>query len=196
MKDVDYNIGTLTQMNFKDFYLKESPIITDTKYEIELNDWYYNTNTGKKIRNNEIKNISKCEDFAFRSLKLMIYLFQHKNIKEYFIINKSTSNICGWLRIMNDNFTNGLWNRPVLCTGLIFKFLLGYLLPKLKTIISDIVVNTDGNNFWIAIIKQGLKHNHEVGVYKNNEFFPLYNIEEFTKYFNETNVSARYYIKE
>jgi hypothetical protein len=188
--------------SFKQFYLEklvcESPLRYDEWKNMPLDNIPYNTEEANLFlsgRRGEYINTLTHKNISFN-----IYKHVHDEKIDYVCIPQEFSQIIiGWVRLnIIDGFyaTNGLWNYSETAKGLVFHFFINWLLPKYKTILSDIMTTPKGEMFWKKIAQYSLENNIECGIYNEDDkaFIKLDNLTDFETAW-EDGYTKRIYIK-
>jgi hypothetical protein len=127
-------------------------------------------------------------------------LYQKKvngGIELVFIVNSSI--VAKIKLVINKHvFTNGLWNEGSVARNTVFEFLIKWLLPKYKLIISDNLTTNLGEGFWKKVVKFGLGNGYEVGIYheRTDTFESVQSLESIEKAWEVAATVSRIYIKE
>ena len=135
-----------------------------------------------------------------------------KEIIKYILIPENIKYIIGCVKLLiikdksNIEYfsTRGLWKDQTFGKEIIFNFVIKWLLPKYKVIISDNTTSLLGERFWKKIAEYALANNKECGIYidsilvsdKEKQFQRLLKIKAFEMAWNQQGIHKRIYIKE
>ena len=180
--------GTDTDKYCFDF-IKESPYTINSYMGNYLDNKRYNNDFGQEIK--QTYNLIDTFD------NVGIYS-NPEDQEEWYFVDGANYVIGHFLYKQYKNFIEllGLWNRRE-NMGFFRLVFINYILPKFKTIISDMHQTPEGNKFWKKIINYGLINNIDVGLYyfKENKFVKINSMNELNNpnIWNDENI--RLYIK-
>ena len=192
----------------------EMPLRSSKLYTQKLDEDVYNYRETKNfISGRKGKLVGKFKDFPNINIYTNIELTgTNKELLVYYLIDEKTITTVGFVKLLQikDNnivyfSTYGIWQKlTVKHSNIISSFLIKWLLPEYKIIISDNSTSDLGERFWLKIAKYGLENNKECGIFilenlrnnKEKQFEQLYKIEDFSKAWNSLGFKYRIYIKE